>query len=867
MQNKRLANCCALFLILSATCIISGWVFHISAFIQIQSNMVGMVINSAVCFLFLGITILIYKKNNMFAFILKNTLLILVLLTGVASFSQDLFKYSNGMDHWLISPWLTDPNPTPGRMAPNTAIGFIVSALIGLLIPFGKKKLVAHFVHLFTLVIFLIAIVGLLIYVLNLELILKWYSYTRMAIPTVICFMAVSLGWWGVWNNTTWEQQFYEGREDKKIIFVTGVILITLIIVAGLSSLAGLAYLNISEINRSLQENLQKKVIFFESAIAESQRKTLAAITNSILLDDIENKHVAHIKLFMESLQKQGYSALQIKDPQGKILFNTEKFKESQSFSIPLTVAIGNADLFWQKGFWIKMDIPITSEDKRVIGYFSGELPLWNVDKLFQDYSGLGATGEIGLCHLRQDNYAECFPTRLKTVPFAISLSGKGKTLPMNFALAGKTGSLTTFDYLGNSVIAAYSPAGNTGFGMVVKIQTTEIYAPLKNELMLNCIIAFTLGLLGLLIIRWQITPLIYKVVNSEKDSHNANKKLEQVITKLNHRNQEISLLRDLSESLQSCLSMHEAYPIIKQLGEKILPNISAVLYLMHASRNYLESELSWGNPKLTKKTIKPEDCWALRRGMTYQVTNASHGVNCPHLNEIQDKSFFYACIPLFAQSDLLGLLYIEKPLTQTLDAHDDIDNNNFVASVLGEQIALGLSNIRLREILKTQSISDPLSGLYNRRYLEETFSREIRRQQSTKSEISVLMIDIDHFKNFNDKWGHDAGDVIIRAFGELLREFSHAGDIACRYGGEEFIVVLPDTSGEEAEARARALHHFVSELNLNYRSSLLSKFTISIGIATYPKHGLTIQEIITAADLALYKAKKQGRDMTVTYQ
>ncbi|MDR3476454.1 MAG: diguanylate cyclase [Gammaproteobacteria bacterium] len=865
MQIKSLANYSALFLIVVATCVISGWLFHIPAFIQIQTGMVGMVMNSALNFLLLGLVILLYKQNTIFFSILKKTLLIIILLISIASFSQDFFHYSNGMDQLLIKPWLIDLNPTPGRMAPNTAIGFMVSAILGFIIPFGKRKFIASTIHILTLAIFLIAIIGLLVYVLKLELILKWYSYTRMAIPTVICFIAVSLGWCGVWSQTAWEQKFYENKEDQKIIFITGVILITLIIIAGLSSLAGLAYINISAVNAALQDSLQKKITFFDGEITDSQRKALSVMTNLILLNAIEKQNTEQIGLFMESLQKQGFTAIAIKNSQGKILDATGVFHQSQSFSAPLKTLKGNATLFWRNGFWIKLDLPISSKNQSVIGYFSGELPLSYIDKLFHDYSGLGATGEIGLCYSNKENSAACFPTRQKLVPFNVTLAGQGKTLPMTYALAGKKGSLTAFDYLGKSVIAAYGPINDTGLGMVVKIQTSEIYQPLHNELILNSIIAFALGLLGLLIIRWQITPLVHKVVSSEKETHHANKKLESMIIKLNHKNQEISLLRDLSESLQSCLSMTEAFPIIQELGRKILPDVSAVLYLIHASRNYLESELSWGNPKLTKKIMKPEDCWALRRGVTYQVNNAMHGVNCPHLIGVEDKSFFYTCIPLFAQSDVLGLLYIEKPLKPPL-LTNETEEDDFVASALGEQIALGLSNIRLREILKTQSISDPLSGLYNRRYLEETFSREIRRAKSNKTEISVLMIDIDHFKQFNDQWGHDAGDIIIREFGELLHGFVHAGDMACRYGGEEFIVVLPETSSEKADNRAAVLHQLVSQLNLYYGSSLLSKFTISIGIATYPKHGLTIQEIITSADLALYKAKMQGRDMTVVY-
>jgi magnesium-transporting ATPase (P-type) len=246
MIKYNLANLSALLLIAIASFVMLGWIFHEPILVQFKSGMIGMVMNTGFNFFILGIAILLFDKENKFTHIARPFCLLLVFVFACLSFSQDIFHYSLGLDNIFIRSWLVDPNPTPGRMAPNTSIGFILASLVGLLIPYGRKKIAADLVHIFTFAIFLMAIIGILVYALKLELILKWYNYTRMAIPTAICFSIVSLSWWGVWRQAEWQQHFYTGKEDKKIIFITAIILITLILVAGFSSLAGLAYLTVN---------------------------------------------------------------------------------------------------------------------------------------------------------------------------------------------------------------------------------------------------------------------------------------------------------------------------------------------------------------------------------------------------------------------------------------------------------------------------------------------------------------------------------------------------------------------------------------------------------------------------------------------
>jgi diguanylate cyclase (GGDEF)-like protein len=180
------------------------------------------------------------------------------------------------------------------------------------------------------------------------------------------------------------------------------------------------------------------------------------------------------------------------------------------------------------------------------------------------------------------------------------------------------------------------------------------------------------------------------------------------------------------------------------------------------------------------------------------------------------------------------------------------------------EQLSLALSNLRLQDSLRTQSIRDPLTGLYNRRYLEESLTRELARCDRVNKPLSVLMIDLDHFKRFNDTHGHDGGDALLTHAGRVFQAHCRAEDIACRYGGEEFTLILPEVDAERARQRAEEIRLAVEKLDVQHRRERLSSVTTSIGVGTFPDNARAMDELLRRADAALYKAKQQGRNRVV---
>jgi diguanylate cyclase (GGDEF)-like protein len=216
------------------------------------------------------------------------------------------------------------------------------------------------------------------------------------------------------------------------------------------------------------------------------------------------------------------------------------------------------------------------------------------------------------------------------------------------------------------------------------------------------------------------------------------------------------------------------------------------------------------------------------------------------------------------AKGELIGMLHIKRqnracPLTGR-SFERSIESTAQTAGSIAEHVALTITNIRLRDELRSQSIRDPLTELYNRRYMEETFERECRRAQRKGHSLAVIILDVDHFKALNDSHGHEAGDVVLAQLGKTLRDNVRAGDVSCRYGGEEFVVIMPEVDLKNALERAESLRARAEHLATGYQGNTL-RITISLGVAMYPDHGETPEALISAADAALYAAKRAGRN------
>ena len=320
----------------------------------------------------------------------------------------------------------------------------------------------------------------------------------------------------------------------------------------------------------------------------------------------------------------------------------------------------------------------------------------------------------------------------------------------------------------------------------------------------------------------------------------------------LERRTRTIDLLGRMANRLPGSKDEPEFVRVIERFVPQILPGARGALYVLSNSQNLLRRIGEWNEPTGSAAEFAPSECWGIRRGHPHAVSDASNDVVCPHVNA--GELIGYRCLPLVAQGETVGLFYIEE-------RQGEAEINDQDLHALVETIGLSLVNMRLQEKLRNQSIRDPLTGLFNRRYLEESLELECSRAERSREPIGIVMLDVDHFKRFNDTFGHEAGDVVLKRIGEILSRAVRQGDVACRFGGEEFVLVLPGTGVAEAMEVAERVRLSVQKLEVSYRNQPLGKTTVSLGVATYPAAGRAPTELIDAADQALYAAKNAGRD------
>jgi diguanylate cyclase (GGDEF)-like protein/PAS domain S-box-containing protein len=340
----------------------------------------------------------------------------------------------------------------------------------------------------------------------------------------------------------------------------------------------------------------------------------------------------------------------------------------------------------------------------------------------------------------------------------------------------------------------------------------------------------------------------------------NANEQLQEMVETATQRHREVTLINGLVEALQSCLSAGEAYPIIAGYVPQLFALMSGALFILDPGSNLMEAVARWGNSLPGEKVFSLDDCWAIRSGRVHFSEGASRKKGCcRHLPD--QVPGCYLCLPLTAQGKTIGLVHVHA--AEQIDAAV-LDMMKHVAVIVADNISLSLANIRLRETLRHQAIHDSLTGLFNRRYLDETLKREISRLRRKKASLGIIMMDLDNFKNFNDTHGHEAGDCLLEVLGKFLAGQVRQEDVACRYGGEEFVLIMPEASLDVTRKRAEEIRRGVSQHQVFHRGRVLERITVSLGVAVFPEHGANGEDLLLAADHAMYCAKAEGRNRMV---
>lgn len=325
---------------------------------------------------------------------------------------------------------------------------------------------------------------------------------------------------------------------------------------------------------------------------------------------------------------------------------------------------------------------------------------------------------------------------------------------------------------------------------------------------------------------------------------------LKNSLAQEKERMRQIMLLDELSQVMQGCLRRKELAERVARCATDLFPGCKGAL-LLKTAPDVVETVFAWGG-STPQEAFHPQECLALRMGRTYHAQQPVT-VMCTHMRK--DGSD-HICLPLMANNEMLGVLHLAR-----LGANRQEQGIPWAATSIAERTAISLSALKRHKRLEFRATRDALTGLYNRRFMEEALTIEQRRARRRNSSIGVIMLDVDFFKRFNDTFGHDAGDTLLHGIGHILRHTVREGDMPCRYGGEEFVVILPGADIEDTRQRAETLRATIERWTPQQQDRSFGPVTVSIGIAAFPRNGNSWQTTLKAADQALYKAKHGGRN------
>lgn len=310
-----------------------------------------------------------------------------------------------------------------------------------------------------------------------------------------------------------------------------------------------------------------------------------------------------------------------------------------------------------------------------------------------------------------------------------------------------------------------------------------------------------------------------------------------------------------MTDMLQAAEDHEDAGNILMATAGRLLPEFGGALYVFNNSRDRLDLAKSWNTRKtfLPTQTLLAGNCWALKRGKSHTNDPSSQTLCCMH----HVGTAVTVEVPMLARGQVFGLLVIAAEHASDLE---DVQDVGRLGRSLADSMSLALSNIALREKLRTQSLRDPLTGLYNRRYMEDALERFVSLGGRSGTATSVLMIDLDNFKILNDQNGHAKGDAVLRDVATQLLSSLRPTDIISRYGGEEFVVIMPNCGLEDAAHKSESLRARIEGLSEAHGVPV----TASFGVASVPETATGAIDIIPVADAALYSAKHSGKNCVV---
>ncbi|MBA3813058.1 MAG: diguanylate cyclase [Alphaproteobacteria bacterium] len=794
------------------TLAIVGWHTNSPSLYQFQLGLTPMYYNTAVCFVVLGVGLIIllspYKRGI--------SLMGIVLMTFAGlTLAQYIFNLNFGIDQLFFKTPISLHTSSPGRMSPNSALSFVLCGIAFTLLSFKNTSNVFYYIVLLLgKIILMMGALSMLGYAVHLPSTYQWAKLTPMSVPTALSFIIAGVG---ILTSVYSRHLSGEINLSKTSPYVAALF------VLALTSLMWKASL------QQETENIQGLVSLKGGEIKSAIRARIEDSISSLIRLGFQ------WHLYPNLPDKAGADFVDFYR-KNKILrgLKSIEWMDSTFHRQGLTVLQGNESAFtigshhYSSLQEILKDAEKTREVRisRIINSTPQGPEFFIVVPLVEDSDFKGFI--VGLMDIKE---------------MLAGIFDDTKTSQFSFAIFEKR--IPTKIFFRSSVkpyqdISSQQEMIYYNLQWIIKVWPTYAYIKAMENKFPSKIILFS----GIL-----IAFLLFFSIHMGQV---AKSKTFQIHEKM----KELQYFNDLIEALRDCSSLKKAVQPIAKYCKLLLPSTSGSVYFTDDTAKNLHPFSSWGGKPLKLNSFPLNACVALQQGKPYHLSNNSLHNLCEHL-ETERNHGFHLCLPLWDQDDILGLIQIHNYSSSDADPK----NPFLLPETLARQLSLSISRLKLRDLLKNQVIHDPLTNLFNRRYLDEVFEREFQKAKRYSRPLSVLMIDIDYFKKINDTYGHEIGDEVLRSIGTFLLKNYRKTDIPCRFGGEEFIIVFPETPVEVAMKKAEELRQAVANFQINFQGKTIKGIRISIGISTFPQHAHSTKSLISSADAALYKAKEGGRN------
>ncbi|MGC8625261.1 MAG: diguanylate cyclase domain-containing protein, partial [Phycisphaerae bacterium] len=794
--------------------VLIGLAFHIPMLVWVSGGETPMVITTAIGFVFAGLALIFSTFDS------RRKLSVLPAFSGVAilllagwAIIENVFGFLSPLDMTALQKIHAVTYLRPDQMAPNTAVAFLCFGLALVLYRRVKGPNLAALVRVSTFSLFFLGLLSCIGYWMGLENLYNRANIVDLTVNTAIGMMVLGIGLWQLWRNQSWNQYDTEGMEVERIYLFSAGVLVLAMLLAEIVNLGLMQYRIKIIVERNLARMARDRQEFFAQVIRDrmAHAAVLAHIVSAITAIQLrknETTYLATVRQLQDSmapLRQLGFSAV-VYTVGTKNYPLLGRLTVRPALQVPLAGSY-TAWLLWANGYVLRTRIPVIRHGK-TWGYVTAEQRLPVLDRVYDNMAKWGKTGTMVVC-AKVDDVLHVFPVRNQPVPFTIPDRLRGMRLPAVLALrGGGEGIVTTRDLWGREVLAAYDPIGHTGLGLALKMNLSEVYAPIRQQIAYMLPVMVGLTLLGLLALRQYLKPLLQTLAHSRKMA----------------QENEARFITAVNGSLDSFFILESVRDSAGQV------------------RDFRFSFASANAQNLTR----------------YSASEFKGKL----VTELFPSSYAKGFVEHYKR-----VLATGQTISEEFEVHDNAVKGQWLSHQivkLGDGVAVTTRDITDKKLtereIQHQALHDPLTGLANRALLEDRAKAAMARARRQKDKVVIAFLDLDHFKPINDQLGHHIGDKVLQVVARRLATTVRDSDTVARIGGDEFVLILPEVKDTQAAGiiAQRAVEAVVAPIYVDEHSL---QVTCGIGTSIYPDDGTDLVSLLKNADQAMYRFKEAGRE------